>query len=213
MRTKALFVAAAFGAAGIVSSMAQVYSVNVVGYVNTVLKPGYNLIANPLETTANTVAELFPGIDGMGVFKFVGGAYQIANYDAGLGDWDNSFTLAPGEGAFVFVPGAEDVTVTFVGEITEGAKSNTLPVGWSMKSSMIPQGGALVSALGFPVADGDGVFIYNTSKTPPGYDISNYDAGLGDWDAGEPVLAVGQAFFLNKATASTWTRNFTVSGN
>jgi hypothetical protein len=213
MRTKALFVAAAFGAAGIVSSMAQVYSVNVVGYVNTVLKPGYNLIANPLETTANTVAELFPGIDGMGVFKFVDGSYVIANYDAGLGDWDNSFTLMPGEGAFVFVPGSADVTVTFVGEITEGAKSNTLPVGWSMKSSMIPQGGALVSALGFPVEDGDGVFTYNTSKTPPGYDISNFDAGLGDWDAGEPVLAVGQAFFLNKATASTWTRNFTVSGN
>jgi hypothetical protein len=107
------------------------------------------------------------------------------------------------------VPGTADVTVTFVGEITEGAKSNELPVGWSMKSSMIPQGGALVTALGFPVADGDGVFTYNTSKTPPGYDISNYLDGLG-WDNGEPVLAVGQAFFLNKATAATWTRDFTV---
>jgi hypothetical protein len=213
MRTKVLFVAAALSAAGIVSSMAQVYSVNVVGYVNTVLKPGFNLIANPLETTANKISELFPAVDGMGIFKYVNGAYQIANYDAGLGEWDNDFTLSPGEGAFVSNPTAGDVTVTFVGEIVEGAKVNPLPAGWSMKSSMIPQGGALVSALGFPVADGDGVFTYNTSKTPPGYDISNYDAGLGDWDAGEPVIGVGQAFFLNKAAAGSWDRNFTVSGN
>jgi hypothetical protein len=153
MRTKALFVAAAFGAAGLVSSMAQVYSVNVVGYVNTVLKPGYNLIANPLETTANTVADLFPGVDGMSVFKFVDGTYQIANYDAGLGEWDNpAITLNPGEGAFVFNPTDADVTVTFVGEIVEGTKTNELPVGWSMKSSQVPQAGGLVSALGFPVA-------------------------------------------------------------
>jgi hypothetical protein len=214
MRTKALFVAAAFGAAGLVSSMAQVYSVNVVGYVNTVLKPGYNLIANPLETTANTVADLFPGVDGMSVFKFVGGTYQIANFDAGLGEWDNpAITLNPGEGAFVFNPTDGDVTVTFVGEIVEGTKTNELPVGWSMKSSQVPQAGGLVSALGFPVAGGDAVFTYNTTRTPPGYDIANYDEGLGDWDVGEPVIGVGQAFFLNKATAGTWSRNFSVAGN
>jgi hypothetical protein len=212
MRTKALFVAAAFVAAGIVSSMAQVYSVNVVGYVNKVLTPGYNLIANPLETTANRVEELFAGkeVDLMSVYKYVAGTgYTIANYSADLGEWDNTFTIDPGEGVFVYTP--EEVTVTFVGEITEGAKVNNLPTGWSMKSSMIPQGGAL-SALGYVVADLDSVYIYNNTATPPGYVISNYSADLGEWDNGEPVLEVGDAFFLFKATPGSWERTFTVSG-
>ena len=49
MRTKTLLLTAALSAAGIASSMAQVYSVNAVGYVNTPLVTGFNLISNPAE--------------------------------------------------------------------------------------------------------------------------------------------------------------------
>ena len=66
MRTKTTLVAAAILAAGIASSMAQanVYSLNVVGYVNVTVQGGgaYNLIANPLNnTTGNTLTNIFSG--------------------------------------------------------------------------------------------------------------------------------------------------------
>ena len=47
MRTKTLLLTAALAAAGVVSSMAQVYSVNSVGYVNLTLPNGFSMIANP----------------------------------------------------------------------------------------------------------------------------------------------------------------------
>src|SRR5689334_13849488 len=67
MRTKTLLLTAALSAAGIATSMAQaVYSVNAVGYVNTTLVPGFNLVSNPLDNkTGNTIQNLFgTGVQG-----------------------------------------------------------------------------------------------------------------------------------------------------
>jgi hypothetical protein len=58
MRTKTLLLSAAAMAAGLVSSVAQsnVYSVNVVGYVNQVLPAGTLVaVANPLDNGTNTL--------------------------------------------------------------------------------------------------------------------------------------------------------------
>src|ERR1700735_871929 len=54
MRTKTLLLTAALVAAGVASSMAQsnVYSLNVVGYVNVTVSPGYNLVTTPLDDGA-----------------------------------------------------------------------------------------------------------------------------------------------------------------
>jgi hypothetical protein len=210
MRTKALFLAAAFGMAGIASSMAQVYSVNVVGYVNTTLVPGFSLVSNPLDATDNNVSSLFPVVDGMMVYKFVGGNYEIAMYLDIFGEWEGDFELAPGEGAFVFNPTTEEVVVTFVGEIVDGTKTNPIAAGFSIVSSIVPQSGALVSALGFPQADGDQVFKFNTGSQS--YEIYSYLEIFESWDPSEPVIGVGEAFFVNKPAAVTWTREFSVSG-
>src|SRR5690349_6980992 len=61
MRTKALLLTAALAAAGVSTSVAQVYSVNAVGYVNVAAPAGYSMISNPLNAVAgnNTVAKLF----------------------------------------------------------------------------------------------------------------------------------------------------------
>src|SRR6266498_284074 len=57
MRTKTLLLMAALTIAGVASSFAQVYSQNIVGYVTTpVTKSVYKMIANPLNTTNNTIA-------------------------------------------------------------------------------------------------------------------------------------------------------------
>jgi hypothetical protein len=82
MRTKTLLLTAALSAAGVATSMAQgaVYSVNAVGYVNTPLVAGFNLVSNPLNNTAangNTIESLFAGVpDGTQVYKFENGVCQ-----------------------------------------------------------------------------------------------------------------------------------------
>lgn len=224
MRTKALLLAAVFGVAGLATSFAQVYSVNAVGYVNVTLSEGYNLIANPLQATSMTIGDLInPSVvvNNMAAFKFnnTSQQYQIANYDMDIfGGWDDpaAFTLAPGEGMFVLVPaGAGQRVNTFVGEVMQGTLSNALTGGigkFNMVSSMVPQTGGLVTDLGYPVSNGDTIFLYDPDT---GYanGTFNYDLDIfGGWDTGvEPTVAVGQAFFALTGANKTWTRNFSVN--
>src|SRR5205823_7441370 len=97
MRTKALLLAAAFAAAGVATSMAQVYSVNAVGYVNVTVDSGFNMVANPLTAADNTVGNLFKNIQGtipggLKVFIFdpTTSQFDTAQWD----DLDNQFIPA-----------------------------------------------------------------------------------------------------------------------
>src|SRR5687768_8351279 len=59
MRTKTLLLTAALAAAGLTSSMAQVFSVNAVGFVNvTVPASSFALLANPLNQPTNDLASV-----------------------------------------------------------------------------------------------------------------------------------------------------------
>jgi len=221
MRTKTLLLTAALSAAGIVSSMAQagaVYSVNAVGYVNTTLVPGYNLISNPLIAANNTIQSLFGTQlpDGSLVYKYNGTGYVTAQYDELSGGFipaaAASTTVMPGEGVFVRIGGTAPVTVTFVGEVPQGAASNqTIPAGFSIRSSTVPQEGT-VADLQFPAADGDTVYQYESTRAVPGYYTSIYDELSGTWSPALKSLKVGEAVFVRKAASATWTRNFSVNG-
>src|SRR4051812_27632242 len=170
MRTKALLLAAAFAAAGVATSMAQVYSVNAVGYVNTSLTPGFNMVSNPLNAADNSVGALFKNIQGtipgglkVFVFQNATGAFAVTQWD----DLDNVFTpaavasavVAPGNGVFVFNPSQTTLTCTFVGEVMQGTLSNPLPRGFSIKANQVPQAGA-PDAFGLPGQGGDKVFRF-----------------------------------------------------
>ncbi len=90
MRTKTLLIASAGAlAAAITSSQAQtVYSQNVVGYVNTPLAQGANvLIANPLNGTTNSINTIMPGLQGGEIANiWNGGGYYSYQYQgAGVG--------------------------------------------------------------------------------------------------------------------------------
>ncbi|MBI3417133.1 MAG: hypothetical protein HY043_17720 [Verrucomicrobia bacterium] len=209
MRTKTLLVTAALSAVGLSTTMAQqVFSVNAVGFVNVPLPKGLSLIANPLNAASNAVKDLLAGVvDGTTVYKYDGTAFAINTLD--LGDWsDAAQTLVPGEGAFVRNPGAA-TTITFVGEVMQGALTNPIdgPGKLSIKSSQVPQAGKLATDLGFPATDGDTVYQY--SNAAGSYAIHTLD--LGDWSGGEPVIAVGEAFFVRKADKSSWNRTFSVN--
>jgi hypothetical protein len=56
MRTKVLLIAAAAMAATVISTEAQVYSQNIVGYVNSPLGNGYSSISTPLDITGGNLS-------------------------------------------------------------------------------------------------------------------------------------------------------------
>jgi len=216
MRTKTLLLCAAAAAAGIVSSNAQVYSVNAVGYVNkSVPAKGFALISNPLNATDNKIATLFGGQvpDGFQVFVWdtATKAFKFTAYDSTFG-WDPSDVAArelkPGSGVFVKNPTASAVTVTFVGEVPQGSPLSTaLVAGLQIVSSQVPQAGT-AEDLGYKAAQDDKIYQWDTTKQT--YNFSQYDATFG-WDPALKSLDVGDAFFLSKTAAGTWDRTFSVN--
>ena len=230
MRTKTLLLTAALSVAGIATSMAQaVYSVNAVGYVNTDLVPGFNLISNPLDNqSGNTIANLFTtGVQGgvpnqFTVYHFnpTTDDFESTAYD----DIDQAFlgaaanvVIPPGTGVFVFVPqSAGNKRVTFVGEVPQGADSNiTIPQGFSIKASTVPISGPVngANSHNFPAAQGD--TIYEWDKTAQTYVSASFDDIDGTWlrngQPAVPVIDVGEAFFVFKSAQAAWDRNFTVN--
>lgn len=204
--------AAAIGLAGVAGANAQVYSVNAVGYVNTALVQGFNMINNPLVPEDNLVSTLFADLPNGGiVYKYVDAGDGTFTWEANalqFGNWSvPTQTLDPGEGAFVNSP--SPVTITFIGEVAQGDASNiTIPGGLSVVSSATPRAG-LLEDLGFPTASGDTVYRWNTAKTPPGYDaFSNF---FGTWSPAAPEVAVGEAVFVQKAAEAAWNQDFDVN--
>jgi len=236
MRTKALLLAAAFAAAGVATSMAQaVYSVNAVGYVNTTIYPGFNLVSNPLNAADNTIDKLFSNFQGgirdaTTVYRYVNGTFEIASYSSLFGIWSGDAVgkpTVPGEGVFVFIPGpaageAANKVLTFVGEVPQNATSTAVPRGFSMKSSVVPQALALDnvkntdgSSAAFPAADGDILYQYDSQTGTPtskSYITFSYSSLFGGWSAPLPTFKVGEAFFYFRVgPATTWNRTFSVN--
>ena len=215
MRTKTALLTAALGLVGAATVSAQVFSVNVVGYVNSELKGGWNLIANPLDNTGtdgNTVAKLFGTAlpDGSAVYKFdnaTGRYLNTVSYTSLFGWSDTAMTLTPGQGAFVWVEGTAAVTITFVGDVKQGTLTTPLSAGFNMVSSQVPQAGKLVADLGYVAADGDTVYQHTRGG---GYAEANGFTGLFGWSGGEPTVAVGEAFWIQKEAAGSWDRTFSV---
>jgi hypothetical protein len=155
MRTKTLLLAAAFSAVGAATAMAQVYSVNAVGYVNTALKKGFNLIANPLDAGAdNTVAKLLPGSGwyGSSTPYAPGTGIQVNTLD--LGEWTNpNATLVPGQGFFVRTPECRDGDVCRRSQT--GQSLDPVGQGLQLGSLASAASGQIQHRLGFGLADGE----------------------------------------------------------
>jgi hypothetical protein len=221
MRTKTLLLTVALGAAGAATSMAQVYSQNAVGYVNTTIRPGFNQICAPMKTTDRTLEGLIPAAsnpqaDGAVYYKFGAGGYTINTLDiAGAGGWDPNpaETIPLGSGGFLLNPGAAPFTLTFVGEVAQGTLTTVTPAGFSFISSQVPQTGAITTDLGITPVDGDVVYQYrNNGVDPLGYLIFTYDlAGAGGWDPAEPVIEVGKSVLITSGAGFTTTRVFSVN--
>jgi hypothetical protein len=227
MRTKTLLVAAAIGAAGVATSMAQVFSVNAVGYVNkTIPASGFALVSNPLKAATNTINALFQPVPvGFQVFIYKpGSGFDVGTFDdlagAFVPDTVGNAVLNPGQGVFVKNPTAQAVTITFVGEVPQGTLTTPLVPGLQIVSSQVPQQGTAAD-LGLPskvaqgASAGDQVYQFITNDATPAnnqkYYVSTFDDLADDWVPALKPLDVGDAIFLKRIAAGNWTRTFNVN--
>ncbi|MGE4181834.1 MAG: hypothetical protein AB7J34_18580 [Limisphaerales bacterium] len=209
MRTQLILTTAVLGVAGSLGASAQVYSVNAVGYINiTVAANKFALVANQLNAGGNKITEVVPtAAEGTIVFRYAAGAGFVGN-GFEFGAWSlPDMVLPPGVGFFIQNNTAADQTFTFVGEVPQGALSTALVAGLNLTGSQVPQAGTL-SALGYPGAEGDVVYQWDAAaqgyKAPNGFEF-------GAWSLGDPSIAVGEGFFLQRGAAGAWTRTFSVN--
>jgi hypothetical protein len=214
MRTKTLLLTAMLGVAGIVSSYAQnVYSVNVVGYHTVTIVNDYDMFANQMDDGAGNLAvNLIPTAPiGTIIYKYnpVSGGYAtLTRIPTGWLPATSTMTLAPGEGAWVKKPvSSPTLTFTFTGEVLEGDLTNPIGVGYDIYSAMVPQEGGIVSIHGYTASTGD--IVYEFLPASGGYRNYTY-LPTGSWIPSEPVLKVGQAFWIKSNAAKNWDRSFTV---
>jgi hypothetical protein len=210
MRTKTLLLAVAALAAGIISSEAQnVYSQNIVGYVNTVSTAGtFNLIANPLDDGTNTVVDLFPSpAVGTIVETWNGASFTQAKYKAS--GWTTNLLLYPGTGFFLDYAGSGSITNTFVGNVVVqqpngvdglGTNNTAITAGFILLGSPFPISDTLTGTninLGPSLqVVGNIVETWNgASYVQAKYKASGWTTNLN--------LGVGQGFFVS-AAATNW---------
>ena len=218
MRTQKLLVAAAVLAISAATSMAQVYSLNIVGYINLTIKPGFNLVANQLNNGAgsNSLNVVFPGsANGSTVYLFDAGTGSFTQsvydtdgwYDPISGNPSTS-VVNPGQGFFFFNPNATTNTVTLVGSVQTGTNTINVNNGFSLLSSATPEAYQLTGT-NFPAANGFTYYQYTAGS----FVQSVFDTGAwADPISGDPVTvmpSVGQGFFMfNPGSSVNWTRTF-----
>jgi len=221
MRTKTILLSGVVAALSGASLMAQVYSLNAVGYINVTCPPGFSIIADHLYANGNLTPQyISPLLDsqlldgahnGVELFKFVSGSYASFTVNSSAA-WSTptvtTTTFNPGEAAFLYNPFSTNITLTFVGTVPQGNLTNSMVQGFNLVSSIVPQSGAIDTVLGLTPAVGDEVF-----QLALGSYVTDVINGSGGWSTGAaPVPAVGEGFFYYTPTASgeNWVRTFNV---
>jgi hypothetical protein len=127
----------------------------------------------------------------------------------------STYAVNPGQSMF-YVPAASQ-TITEVGVALTGSVANQyVPAAGKVNlvASKSPVSGGLTSVLGYQPIYGDTVYVFanggyttytygkvNLGGHPPVY-TTNWAVGS---TVGEPVISVGQGFWLQSAGANTWT--------
>lgn len=227
---KTLLIAAAALVAGVVTSEAQVYSANIVGYVNVVLpgNGGTALIANPLDDgngnhLTNILSTALPGAAfGNGSKMFYYNGSSLVTVLKGTTGWASDVQLPPGTGFYVQNGKAgnnnPNITNTFVGSVVVNAGAsvtNQIPAGYSLQGSTIPYAGNICVS---GTSGGDANLNYGGALLGAGFGNgstiiyldpnNNYTPttavknGSQVW-GGTALMSVGQGFWINNKGTAT----------
>jgi len=176
------------------TSQAQVYSQNVVGYVNIPETANqFSLEAPALDLdgtgTNNTIATVYPNpaINDQIYLYTPGSGFDIITYEVVVSrsgsstNWIDGGTGLPAPGTHLnvgqsvyYLPAANE-TNTFVGQVVNGTVSNpNVPAAntFNLVGSQIPYAGGLTSILNYQPNIGDQVYTFNGVT---GFDIITYE--------------------------------------
>ena len=181
----------------------QIYSSNIVGYVNLPILAGDNLIANQLSYSDNTLSSIFGvGVpDGSTFTEWNPAAQQflpVSTYSSETG-WSINYSLTYGEGGLFH--STADFTNTFVGDVWPGIG----PMGL-FNPPLISADGLLLLSCVIPITNAtfyavvgrnpqDGEYVTRLDPTTQTYFTTTYHDGA--WDNGDPVLGLGESAFFN----------------
>jgi hypothetical protein len=198
--------------------MAQVVSVNVVGFINKDCPANaWTLIANQLNGTNNNLLTILPSVPAGTEVWMWDGVGQTFNQmvfvdptsgwlDVGLGDFNNTFQVPPGTGIFVHNVATTNFTITLVGEVPQNATApltQTIYPGFTLLGSIPPVSKSLsdTATYNFPAVSGMNLWFWDLPAAPQNWTQYNYtgtlwiDVGLGD--VGDPTPAVGAGFWVD----------------
>jgi hypothetical protein len=203
MRTKVLLSLAAFAVSAFAAyAQSNVYSVNVVGYVNKVLPANTQVaVANPLDNGTNRLDDVFGTLAKNSTASFWnGGGFDVATKTATI--WNTNRAVPPGLGLFVLSKTAA-VTNTFVGEVVVGpgeSTTNVLPLAQVMVGSAIPYAGTIndtnIGLLG--MAKNSTASFWNGG----GYNVATKTATI--WNTNYPINVADGFFISAKTTPYNW---------
>lgn len=201
---------------------AQVYSQNIIGYLNTTFSAGVNLFGNPFDNSTgnslpnamNDLSTLFPssgpGAPANGTMVALWnpatdsfGPGSVFN----AGSWSADLTLLPGTGAELIAP--TTFNATFIGEVdNHDGSPATNPKFFALPPVFSGPNGIYLRADACPTVDvGTDVFLNIFGRLPnPGEQVTLLNAvtqtyttdtylGNGSWD-NVPTLQPGQAAFF-----------------
>lgn len=224
MKTKTLLIAAVALTAGVVTSQAQVYSQNIVGYVN-VVNPGggkYLLLNNPLATGNDVLTNVLTDVQGGTIIQVWDGTTWNPLTYSGIGSnkhWkdgssviqDNT-VISPGMAFFYQTPSA--VTNTFVGSLVaasgQSATNALTGLTFAPVGSTLPFAGAVTNS-SVNLVVGGGSILEQWDPVAQTFNVYTY-SGIGsnkNWkDAGNvintPVIGVGEGFFIQPSASTDW---------
>jgi hypothetical protein len=189
----------------------NVYSLNIVGYVNQAVPagsaaaPAFVLIGNPLKAAPDNTIGTVLGSQlpaNASLLAWDGVTFnEIVYAGGGVSGWDDpTLDISPGKGFFIKNPTATAFNITFVGEVLAGVQSNPMTGPFSLVSSKVPVAGDLLTGnlnLTNAVAN-DSLLTWDGTTY-----VENVYGGGGaaGWDF-PPTVKVGEAFFYKQAGAS-----------
>lgn len=193
-------------------------SLNVVGFSKatipgrtTATLGGFALVTDPFLSSPNTLDQVLPDVpQGTIVRKWNEAGQTFTEYTKGVSSWspNGNLTIQAGESFFVRSPTTTPFTLYFVGDVSFGNLNTPIPSSSpsviAYRSSRIPRAGAL-TALGYPLADGDLINKWNPSTQQ--FNQYEYIDGEG-WTPSEPTLGVGEGIVIQSgsATKRSWTQ-------
>jgi len=211
-------------------AQSNVYSLNVVGYVNkSFLNQNFVLTCNPLDQPTNSLKALFPAPpDNTQIWTWNDAQQKfdaeisgiVPTYSVGSGTWIPEQTLAPGKGFFVVGGDSSgSFTNTYVGNVKQGALSTFILGNQNFDAigSQVPVSGTLTNVLAqyqSIAGDNDQVWTWNDAAQKFDAEITGqvptWSASSSQWIP-DTTINVAQGFFLVRANGdATYTRNFTV---